>query len=780
MVSRKKKILSAGLLVCLLLCLAVLLLVFQNRNIISPKGRGDDAFARHAYGQAITAWKAALDNHPEDPAVYKKLKTAYLRLGMVSRARKVLESAVDLFPDAHDFAMELARLELLKGDITAAEKRCDRLKAIIPDNPQLNLLLGDLFMLYEDYKQAEIFYRKALQYQPASPRPLLKLATALQLMGQEEQADHYHAIAEKQNNRSATVQGQFADYFLAREDYGKAGAYLRAAVDQAPENSWLKIRLAEFYVAAGELLKAEKILTKLVDATRRENTDLAKMLADVYLSLNRLDAADKLIRQIKETVGKKDLEHELLRGKYWLLRGNTAYAATHLNAALDMAPGLSSIHYYLAIAYLAGGQSQLAANSVEKALFFQPDNTKAALLRAAILYKKGQSDLSLEYLKPVLEKEPGNDRAHLLQGLNLVAQKAYDEAAFSFAGALTLNPENRAALYFSGVAAELSGKERQALTWYARLLEENGNLADVTYRHAMLLHSLKGKIAAERFVLSAIENHPDNPYLYYTGARLALKNQEHARAKTLLKKAMGCTRTPGMIYVTLARLYQDLGKGNEVINTLEACTKSLPLYRDGWMALAGFYLEKGRLGSALETMENAVKKMPYDPGILSNLAWLHIKTQIQQRDANEYDADFDLALDFARQAHGYAPEDNGVADTLGWAYYHKKAYTQAAWVFSEALERSPDNETLLYHYGMTLYRQGRLFPAGKTLKKALAGELSPSDREKAREVLEILAAKEGKTGGQLDDFSTIKEKSPFPVDDENEDLLTPQWQKKEE
>ncbi len=748
----------------------------QDKDKSSFEKKGDEAFARKEYPRAIAAWKQSLKRSPASIPVLKKLRQAYLHAGMVSRAEAVLIQALEIDPGNTELQMEMAGIEILKGNITAAEKRCTMLTEKHPDHPELNMLLGDMEMLKQDHEKAAQLYRKALAQMGPAPRLLLKLAAALVLMGKEDEADHYFNLAEKQAHDFPEPLVQLSEFFLVKKDYAKARDYLCAAVALAPEDLDLKLRLIDFYLAEDDFLKAEALLEQMVQSSPCPPLEIRKMLADVYLSLNKLDAAEQLINDMGNETGAKDIEFELLRGKYWLLRNNPSYAASHLKTAAGIAPGLSAVYYYLGVAYFAGGQTQLAENSFEKALYFDPDHVLSAILKAQLLYKKQKNALSLEYLTPLEQKIPENESVYILKGLNQMSLKAYESAALSFARALAIAPDNLSARYFTGVAAELSGREKQALRFYENILDTHKGLADVALRYVQLLSRLGKNTQAEGFADSILKENSGNACFYFIAAEAALNSQNKDKAERLLKQALVCEQVPGVIYLKLAGVYQDRKNEKKEIETLEQCTEKLPLYNKGWTALALVYLRSDQTDNALDIMKKARGRLPHDPEILSNLAWLYIQTGKGIGVDDNDTSDFDLALDYARKAFELSPASLFTADTLGWAYYHKKAYTQAAWVFSDALEKAPDNGVLLYHYGMTQYRLGSLALARKTLNKALEKDVPDSARAEIDQMLsELTLGDDEDMGPRLDNLDDIKEPLPFFHGGTEEDILEPQW-----
>jgi cellulose synthase operon protein C len=153
------------------------------------------------------------------------------------------------------------------------------------------------------------------------------------------------------------------------------------------------------------------------------------------------------------------------------------------------------------------------------------------------------------------------------------------------------------------------------------------------------------------------------------------------------------------------------------------------------------------------------------PVFLSNLAWLLLENN---KDPNR-------ALTLAQTAYERLPRNTAIADTLGWAYYHKGIYSQAAWLFSDILQTSPDNPLVHYHLGMTLYRQGRVDKAVHHLQTAKQTGLPPNQEQAADTILaEVKTLDESSPDAAVSADAETLLRFPEGPDDEA-DIITPEW-----
>jgi tetratricopeptide (TPR) repeat protein len=84
----------------------------------------------------------------------------------------------------------------------------------------------------------------------------------------------------------------------------------------------------------------------------------------------------------------------------------------------------------------------------------------------------------------------------------------------------------------------------------------------------------------------------------------------------------------------------------------------------------------------------------------------------------------DDALSLAQTARRADPENPNAADTLGWIFYHKGAYSSAIDLFQEALklsekEKAPDNPTVHYHLGLAYAKAEKPALAREQLERVL-------------------------------------------------------------
>lgn len=632
------------------------------------------------------------------------------------------EKAVKINPMAYEIQKELVRILLLTGKNTAAMKRLTLLKDKLEKDADYFILYGDLFMISKDFQKAEQMYREAVFLDENNIRSFIKLSICLHQAGKPDEAKKIISDIQKKQVRALPDLLLLSDYYLLAQKFSTAEAFLIKALDDDPDNITLKIRLCRFYLTTGMKDKAEKSLVEL-EAAYPKDIRFKLMLADFFLSQMEMDRAELMLKKA-EKIGGSHSDYDLLMGKFWLFKGKTSYAVSSLKSVIDNRPGLLSAHYLLGIAYFAGGQTKLAENSFVRVLILNPKHVETLLVLAGLHYKNRNYKLALQYLEKAILQDPLNARAYTTKGLCLMGQNQCQPAAREFSNAYSI-AKDISSLFFLAQSLQCQGENDTALEIYEDVMDNSPGLSDALSLYtALLLELKKGKKALD-IVEKTIKKGYTHPSIYYVGARVSLKLENYEKARGFLESAMTHESVPGYIYTLFAVVHRKTGENSKAEEILKQCTKENPSYVAAWTALADLYVRTGNKTLVIDTLDQAVKKFPDDSSVSGNLAWLLL----------ENGDDHDRALDLARTAYERSPDKAYLMDSLGWAYFHKKSFSQAEWMLASAEKLAPDEGIIKYHQGMLLYKQGKLSEAKNKLKAALEYDQRAEDKNQIKQVL---------------------------------------------
>nr|WP_320013613.1 tetratricopeptide repeat protein [uncultured Desulfobacter sp.] len=771
---KKKKIMRLGGVVFISVIISGMVLagiiVYQFSDQLGGKASlfeqdGDDAYAEKAYAKALQYWL----NIPEEArsaVLCGKIGTAYLKLSNLDQATLFFEMALKKNPLDMAVQKQAIRISLLKGNMAKAEKMLSELKDRAASGPEVLMLSGDLFLLKGDLERAKMDYTLAMDFSPGKIRPKIKLAICLVQQQNKIEAEKIMTDVLSHPLKKISDLMLAADYYILADDALKAEGLIQKAVQTDPGDLNIKIRLCRFYRSTGMLAKAEQYL-KIVAAQYPDNAGFKLMSADICLARLDVGGAQKWLDKVNELKG-DDTGYHLLMGKFWMFQGRFSHAVSYLKTALERNYGLVSAHYLLGITYLAGGQSKLAETSLTRALMMEPDNVDALLAMSGLHYKSKDYALALQYIDRVLSLNSSESTAWQVKGLCLMEKGEYKTASQAFSRAWHLNG-SVSALFFLARSFEGQKLYQTALDTYESILEKKTDMVEALYHYACLLADTgKGGQALELIDLW-LKKGKNLSSLYYVGAKISLALKNFPKCKTYINMAMTDKPVSGTFYLLQAGLLRAEKEYTAMEDTLLACTREQPLFLDGWRFLAAYYMEKYETGSAKEVLEKALKHFPDDPEIMGNLAWILL----------EEGSDPDRSLEFARTAYDQMPDQAWLMDTLGWAYYQKKAFGQAGWMLSQAEEKDPDNGTIKYHLGMTLYKQGKFLKAKEKLESVLlSNDIKESEKEKIKISLsELNDHKKEKDNSDIIIFDPDEQPSlKFPENlDQEEDILKPDW-----
>ncbi len=737
----------------------------SNDNLLSIEENGDMKYAGREYQEAVNLWTNAYYKNEKNIFLANKIGEAYFKLGKFDRAETFLKKAEKTDPESIRTKINLAKIYILLWKFPEAEKICEFLNEKKIEDPELDLIRADISLMANETHKAEKYYRKAVIDSTDSLRALMKLAVFLKSSNRKEEAATIFQMVRKDTALSSQINLLCADYYLLDNQYEKAEAAVLQAIRTEPEDISLKYYLAKLYLAQENNIKAEELLESITN----DQNDISHrlLIADVYILNNKFEKAEKIISELKDEISEPMADFELLQGKFWLYMGKPIYATEHFKAAVDLKPGLLNAQYMLGVIHLMNGKLKLSENSLTRALQISPNHYKALLMISELLYKKEEYDLSLNYLERLIETYPEDFAGRIVKGLNLIGKKRYDLAKDEFVKSIYLTKEKAyISFYYVGLSEELSGHYNSAINYYQKVLAINPELMDVSIRYCSLLLKTEQKRAAEDFIRQRLLSGQEAPEKYYLAGKVSLLTGRKSEGEIFLKKAMSFQDAQGRIYLELADFYQNAGELEKAVDVLKVCIKNKPDFSEAWIGLSELYINKREMLLALETIQAGYQKFQDLPAFQSNLAWLLLENQ----------QDTDKALEIAQGAYEKSPESGAIADTLGWAYYHKGIYSQAIWILSDAEKKYPDNGFIKFHLGMSYYQQGEIEKAAKYLKTASESKESKFFSQKIDEVLNRLStekpAKYDETKVNQIDESIL---APPEIEKKEDNMISPQW-----
>ena len=741
--------------------LTVLLLAACSRDPNARKQKflvqGNQEFDQGKYADAMIYYGRALQIDPRFPDTHYKLAQTYMRTGSWASAYQELLRTVDLQPENWAAQLDLGKLQLAGGKPRDAKDRAllllkskqndadakmllsdadvalgnlnDAIReandaiAIAPDRAMLYLNLGHIQARMNDFPAAEQSFRKATALDPNSVMALLTLGKFYQQQKNWVDAEKCFKAAIDKTPKDVSARAALAALYFNQGQTNQAEEVLRQAKQQLSGDPNAYRLLADSYLARGQ---SEKALTELAELAGKYPNDLSvrKSYAQLLLLGNRAGEAKNQVQQILQK-SPQDPEALILRGQLELRENQLEQAITTLQSALKSAPENAIGHYQLGLAYKQKGNAEQAESEWREAVRLRPNMTEAwvalgmsatqradwrgleqisnelrknsphsvegYLFHATARFNQGDAAGAEADLKRLAEAAPDQPLPYIKLGQLRLSQKRFDEAGNYF---------------------------RQALAHDANSIEAIRGVVDVDLAKSKGADTLK-------FLQEQITRNPGSSALYLMQGDTLLRMKQNDAAAAALTHAVELDRSNLGALVLLAQTQTSLNQVDQAIRNYQKAIEMSPRDPRLLIAIGGLYERSGNWQRAEESYQKALSLKPDDPFASNNLAYLLL----------EHNGDKTVALSLAQAARKGLPNLPNSADTLGWAYFHNRAYSAAAPLFEEAVKATPNNQTYRYHLGLTYQKLQDSARAKVELEKAISIDPKSPLAEQARQAI---------------------------------------------
>lgn len=652
----------------------------------------------------------------------------YLR-GLIALNKNEVEQGIQLIQESISGLPESSHPGLLAGVLDAAEDDLDkaqdylgRIHARLPDNLAVSKLLAEVRLKLGDGDGA-----------------LEALATI------------------PEDRRDPQVMAMLGSAYLIRHDTEKGIAWIRRAVQAAPQSTVLRMQLARALLAAKDPAGAVDILAAWSDPDAKD-IELTGLLIIARVQAGDVPEALRLARAIEGAHPRSPKALDL-SGYAHLASGDLDGAVARFKQALDIDPKYAAAHINLARADVAAKRPDRAQQRLETFLRGRAPDLGAQLELATIARALGDEESERAWL----ETAQKSNRWTLEPGLRLVrfhlARQNTDAALEIIRDLKTRAPGSREVALLEANVEALSGKPTEAIALYQEQLEGRPHdpqtlllLASAQWKAAdldsaretlaraieidpsdlgarMALASLELQSRRDEAALDLAQaiqhDFPDRPNGYVVEAKVHDAMGRPTQAADAYQKAF---QLPGgdAVAMPLATALYSSGRPSDAIPLLLMRVRQQPQDTAALLLLGLAYQASGEDKAAILRYEQARELAPDHVGVLNNLAWLYR----QQRDPR--------ALATAARAYELAPDNTDVADTYGWILLGKGETDDALRVLEHAHASAPESTTIAYHLAVALAGSGDKERARTLLDGIIDVAPESTEAKDARDLLDAL------------------------------------------
>jgi putative PEP-CTERM system TPR-repeat lipoprotein len=619
--------------------------------------------------EAESRIQKVLTGNPEDDDALLALATIRVQLGKIEDAEKYLNEVVQRSPTNLKSAIALAQVKLAQKDYKGAEQVLKQTVERSPGSPDAVTALGALYAGTGRLPESEGMFRKAVLLDPRNAGALAALAELQMRMGKPIEAEKsYKAVAAIPGTGNTLAYA----LFLMRQNRRPESVLELERLSKANPND----RIARTALIAG------------------------------YLATDRIASAESVLNAVLKENG-KDQEALIQRSQIYLRKGQVEQAQKDIEAILSFDSSSAQGHYLLAKVHRAQGNSLRQRDELSLALRIAPESLAARFDLVDSLLMANNPSAALATLDGAQQPQKHTLRYLLVHNWALIAAGKADEARGGVDSALAVanTPE---ALLQDG----LLKLAKQDFAGSRTALELALNATPEDLRPLTLLVqsyvAQKQIPAATEKIRQAVAKRPKSLALQMYLARWLVQNGQSREAMQAGAAAALADPNSSAPPLLLALLNLSNGKLDDARGGLMAVLAKEPRNVDAHMSLGMVEDASGAYSKAIGEYKKILDLESRHLGALNNLAY----------DLARDPARCDEALPYAQKAKELAPAGWQIQDTLGWIYYRKGLYDNAAREFEGALSNGGGALARL-HLGQTYNRLGDSVRGGRFMAAAL-------------------------------------------------------------
>jgi tetratricopeptide (TPR) repeat protein len=355
-------------------------------------------------------------------------------------------------------------------------------------------------------------------------------------------------------------------------------------------------------------------------------------------------------------------------------------AVTRLRDYLQSHPKEIDARMQLANLLIDDGKLQEAAEQYQQAHELNPKDTAPLLLLSELHLSENKPEQAKAALQDVLNTDSQSYPAHLLLARLLAAEGELRSSLAHYQEAIRLHPSEGLQLEMADVLMQQK-KYTKSAKIYKELIaqDEQNEEARIGLIHTYLLQNKETEAMKELERLKELTGNPEQAEL--TVVKLYIRWEEYHKAIRLLQEILRKEKDFPEARYLLGALQLQEKKYTQALKTLEQISSEAEEYEDGLVLQVRVLKELGRESEAVQRLEAALAKEDENP--LSPDVWL----------------------------------------LLAGIYQSAEQDTACQKTFVHALAAYPDNEQILYDYGLFLDKSGQKQQAFATMKKLL--QLNP-------------------------------------------------------
>lgn len=417
-----------------------------------------------------------LKEFPEDAEVLLWLGKTEQELDHLEIAEKHLLDAMRLAPNEFDAYLALSQLYVDSNRPEEASKVLRQAEGQVKDTAERRRMLGRSELARGNTDAALGLFRAALELEPNNLAALFDLAVGLRHAGKLDEAKARFDEVEKLDPAYPELALERGRIYEARGEWEVAARSYRLALEKAPKDSALLLRLGACQVEAGHTDAAEATLKKVAELNPN-SADLSYLLGRVDFARGRFNEA---LSNFQRSTALDDEQGEVQMYAGWaaLELGTLGQALEFVNQAIKLDPSLGDAYWVRGRIKLRAGAVKDARDDFERALKLKPSRYETYAVLGDAYDQLRQVKLAIDAYNKALsyDKERGDwwfrlGALFMDAGQPQEAQRALSQATAIGDPQKPVPPWLPEAHRVYAEALTLQGRQSEALRHYQRYLD---------------------------------------------------------------------------------------------------------------------------------------------------------------------------------------------------------------------------------------------------------------------------------------------------------------------
>lgn len=480
----------------------------------------------------------------------------------------------------------------------------------------------------------------------------------------------------------------YGQYYAAMDEYAHAIGEMKAALEENPGNINIMLGIANAYIDSKQYEEADKMIDQILQADPKR----------VEAMLMR--AASMIAQSDTQTSRRKELLDS---------------AITCLEQAKRIQPRNLDVLRALAKAYFEQQNIEKILQAHRDILAVDPKDVYSLLVMGNLLARINRQQEAIQYYDRVIEQRPGFINTYLYLAQLYEEMGRTQDAIDTYKRALLIQPRNEQLLKkFNQLLTKSvhNGASGDVLKSWQQFATEYPYSSEIQRLYADQLRSTKDAAGAIKQYQKVLELDPENVDALVSLGVLSVGQKNSDKAIEYFSKAIDISPERMETYDAIASsmLSQDAKEQAKILQIYQRAIKVNPSAMKLYVTLAGLYQQMGKPQDAIDTINLGISRAGDKPELLVLLGQL-----------SEKKGDYAKAIDAFEKAYGKAGAQNrGIFIKLLSLLIHEKKTERANQIITEALNEAPEKSELLALIGETYYDAFDIPNATKYYEQAVA------------------------------------------------------------